>query len=596
MRFWTRWRRVSIGAAVPVAGMVLVGMLALWWRLGSGPIDFDFATPWLAAAIEENFGNHHRIAVGGTQLERDASGRTALRIRDIVVRDAHGEIVASAPKAEVSFSGTGLMTGRVRARRLSLVGAEMQVRIEPDSKVTVFAGTNRQPFVTASATEPALRAGVGAHPSIPERAPAPQVPGSRGDDPGSHGAARLDRQSRSTGLDGRDLSELGLKNGNLTLFDQRNGKQWEFQDINLSLTRPGSGGVALTISSEAGERPWLLRATVSRGEGGIRKVEIETERLPAKDLLLALRIGDGQYRAQHSSLRPRARVDRCRRHPEDDRGPDPCWRRDTSPTPTIRLSRLTSTGPSSTWNGMRRGRRWWRRSRSSSGGNRLTLFAQLTPPRESVTSLGAQDHRRQRGARVVGRATRTRWSSTGSSLACASIPTSSGSMSSRAKSATWISGSRSPAASTISGEARLALGIAGTRMSVAAMKRLWPSFINPKVHAWVSEHILSGTVERVVIATNAPIATFKTISPPIPDDGLAIEISGNGAEIRPVDGLPPIRDADMRVRITGRTASVAISRGNIDVSAGRRLAISNGLFEVPDHYMNAPRVARAVPH
>ncbi len=89
----------------------MVGLLALWWRLGSGPIDFDFATPWLTAAIEENFGSHHRVAVGGTQLERDASGRTALRIRDIVVRDAHGEIVASAPKAEVSFSGSGLMTG-----------------------------------------------------------------------------------------------------------------------------------------------------------------------------------------------------------------------------------------------------------------------------------------------------------------------------------------------------------------------------------------------------------------------------------------------------------------------------------------------------
>ena len=38
-----------------------------------------------------------------------------------------------------------------------------------------------------------------------------------------------------------------------------------------------------------------------------------------------------------------------------------------------------------------------------------------------------------------------------------------------------------------SGEPRLALGIAGTRMSVAAMKRLWPSFISPKVHAWVAE-------------------------------------------------------------------------------------------------------------
>ena len=227
MRFWTRWRRTSASPSRRLAPRRWSGCIALWWRLGSGPIDFDFATPWLTAAIEENFGSNHRIAVGGTQLERDASGRTALRIRDIVVRDAHGEIVASAPKAEVSFSGSGLMTGRVRANRLSLVGAEMQVRIEPDSKVTVFAGTNRQPFVTASAApSPRLRAGA-----------APNPIGAFGS-----GAASSNRNMMpdiaallawidslgATGLDGRDLSELGLKNGNLTLFDQRNGKQWEF--------------------------------------------------------------------------------------------------------------------------------------------------------------------------------------------------------------------------------------------------------------------------------------------------------------------------------------------------------------------------------
>src|SRR5262249_62206377 len=43
------------------------------------------------------------------------------------------------------------LVGRIRAERLSLVGAEMAVRIESDSKVTVFAGSNKRPFVTASA-------------------------------------------------------------------------------------------------------------------------------------------------------------------------------------------------------------------------------------------------------------------------------------------------------------------------------------------------------------------------------------------------------------------------------------------------------------
>ena len=134
-------------------------MVALWWRLSSGPIELDIATPWLTAAIKDNFGDGHDVEIGGTQLERDANGRTALRIRDIVVRDAEGTIVASAPKAEVGVSGTGLFTGRIRAERLSLVGAEMAVRIEPDSKVTVFAGSNKRPFVTASASAAPVAAG-----------------------------------------------------------------------------------------------------------------------------------------------------------------------------------------------------------------------------------------------------------------------------------------------------------------------------------------------------------------------------------------------------------------------------------------------------
>ena len=382
LRFWARWRRVSIAFAAG-AGVVLIGMMALWWRLGSGPIDFDFATPWLTAAIEENFGSNHRVAVGGTQLERDASGRTALRIRDIVVRDAHGEIVASAPKAEVSFSGSGLMTGRVRAKRLSLVGAEMQVRIEQDSKVTVFAGTNRQPFVTASASEPALRAGVAPNPIILNRAPAPQT-ANRGTVPDLAALLAWIDSLGATGLDGRDLSELGLKNGNLTLFDQRNGKHWEFHDINLSLTRPGGGGVALTMSSEAGERPWLLRATVSRGEGGLRKVEIETERLSAKDLLLALRVGDGQFEPNIPvTARVRALIadDGVPRMIEGRIQLDKGYIVDAD-EPLSRID-IDRAEVDLQWDAARQA--LVAPFQILSGGNRITLLAQLTAPREGST-------------------------------------------------------------------------------------------------------------------------------------------------------------------------------------------------------------------
>jgi hypothetical protein len=86
--------------------------------------------------------------VGGTQIERDEKGRTSLRLRDIVVRDSDGTMVASAPKAEVGLSGMSLLMGRVRAQSLNLVGAEMAVRIESDGRITVFAGADKRPIAT----------------------------------------------------------------------------------------------------------------------------------------------------------------------------------------------------------------------------------------------------------------------------------------------------------------------------------------------------------------------------------------------------------------------------------------------------------------
>jgi len=135
-------RRVLWGSAICVT-IATLAALGLWWRLSSGPIELDVATPWLKAAIEENFGGNRSVVVGGTQLERDERGRTSLRLRDIVVRDADGTIVASAPKAEVGLSGKSLLMGRLRAQSLNLVGAEMSVRIETDGRLTVFAGADR---------------------------------------------------------------------------------------------------------------------------------------------------------------------------------------------------------------------------------------------------------------------------------------------------------------------------------------------------------------------------------------------------------------------------------------------------------------------
>ncbi len=592
LHWWLRLRKTTYVAGA-LAGLVLIAMTTLWWRLASGPIEFDVATPWLTAAIEENFGSSHQIDIGSTVIERDANGRTALRIRDIVVRDADGAIVASAPKAEVGVSGAGLMTGRVRAQRLSLVGAEMQVRIEPDSKVTVFAGSTKRPFVTASAsstqipmrgamTQPLLSAERTG--SLP--APATLAPTPRNLIPDFAALLAWIDSLSATGLDGKDLTELGLKNGNLTVDDQRSGKQWSFEDISLSLTRPKAGGIALTMSSE-GERHWSLRATLTPGERGHRIVDIETQRLPAKDLMLAMRLGDGQYEADVPvSARIRADIGPDGMpHMVDGRVLVEKGEIVDLEDPLAKIS-IDRAEFSLDWDAMRHA--LVVPFQVVAGSTRMTLFAQFDAPREAGGPWGVK----VTGGTVVLAATasdpnpvilnrfllRMRLD-----LDRQRIDIEQGEFG-NIDLGLLVSGH----VDLSNGEPRLDIGIAGSRMSVAAMKRLWPVFLNPKVRTWVDEHIVGGTVDRIVIATNAQLAMLRSSGPPIPDNGLAIEISGTGAEIRAVEGLPPIRDADMSVRITGRTATVNIGRGNVELGSNRKLAITNGVFEVPDTNGQAP--------
>src|SRR2546423_5201599 len=147
---WVKRLAVAIAALMVIFGGCFG---ALWWRLGAGPINLEMATPWLAAAIEENIGHGNTVEVGGTQIERAGRIRIAVRIRDIIVKDRHRAIVASAPKAEVKLSGTALLMGQLRAESLNLVDAEIAVRITPDGYVTVSTGDTQRPLATGIASK-----------------------------------------------------------------------------------------------------------------------------------------------------------------------------------------------------------------------------------------------------------------------------------------------------------------------------------------------------------------------------------------------------------------------------------------------------------
>jgi len=52
--------------------------------------------------------------------------------------------------------------------------------------------------------------------------------------------------------------------------------------------------------------------------------------------------------------------------------------------------------------------------------------------------------------------------------------------------------------------------------------------------------------------------------------------------LRPVDDLPSVRDGDLKAHVSGRTATVTIGQAMADTPAGRKVGISDVVFEVPD--------------
>ena len=132
------------------------------------------------------------------------------------------------------------------------------------------------------------------------------------------------------------------------------------------------------------------------------------------------------------------------------------------------------------------------------------------------------------------------------------------------------------------GEPRLTLGFAGTPMSVSALKRMWPILIVPEVREWVIERVERGSLQRIEVGVNSPVRNLSRRGPPIPDDGLAVSIVASGVTLRPVDEMPLVRDADLKARVTGRTATVSIGQAASDTPTGRKLNITDFVFEVPD--------------
>ncbi len=571
VRYIPRNRPARIAAA---AGVVIITLALLAGIVFRGSFPAGVAGPWITRAIEEKLGPGHRVEIGETWFETDSAGNSLLRVRDLVVRGPDNEIIASAPTAEVELEG-GLFGGNFRARRIDLVNAELTVQIAADGHVSIVAGRDAKP--TTPGPRPATaRQTKGAVPLPP---PSPTTTS----DPFrfSELIAWLDGLDKR-GLDGIALTEIGLKQGTLVVDSARSGRRWSFRNIDTRLERQPSG-LSFTISSGTGPTRWTLTATIGVAIDGGRAIDIVADRIAPRDLLLAagfdgidfhaetplsgiLRAqiaGDGRLTAASLRLVTAAGEVGKTSEPESrfmveemqlQARFDP-ERRAVIIDPIAFVAGANRTVIQAVIEGPKGDDPSW--PFSIVQGRMVLSTGQRTEPPlviDRVFARGAYDPRAQRIIIQQGELT--------------------GATAGLAFSGSIGVGGQAPI---------LSLGIAGTRMSASAFKRLWSPLVAPRTRAWVMHQVDGGIIDRALIALGIPLDKIGSPDTPLPDAAVRIEILASGVQFRPINNLPPVRDAAINMTLTGRTAKLRMERGIVDTPAGKRVTLRDGVLDILDH-------------
>jgi len=136
-------RRTTKIALEVVAGLAAVTILLLAvaaWRLSSDPVDLNFLTPRLEAALSDPE-RGVTVRIGATQLVWGGWTRTVdLHTRNVAVRDSAGATIAVLPDIVIGFSLRALVQGTLAPSAVDVFGARLRLVRSEDGKFQLGSG------------------------------------------------------------------------------------------------------------------------------------------------------------------------------------------------------------------------------------------------------------------------------------------------------------------------------------------------------------------------------------------------------------------------------------------------------------------------
>ena len=138
---------------VGLLGLVLLLVVvaaATYARLTQGPVSLAYFNDRIEQAIASELPDM-KVKLGNAFLAIDPkTGVPQVRFNNILISDANGNRIASAPQAGVALDKTALLMGRISARNLELIGPHISARRNVDGSLELGVnGTGDEPQANA---------------------------------------------------------------------------------------------------------------------------------------------------------------------------------------------------------------------------------------------------------------------------------------------------------------------------------------------------------------------------------------------------------------------------------------------------------------
>ena len=541
---------VTIAVAVVVALLTLAGAAAT--LLVTGLVPLSGLEGRIARAIEDRLGADWTVEAAAAELGR-IDGHSQLRVRQVSFRHTSGATIR-APEAILGYEPMALLRGDIRLTSVDLRGVNVRLGVNKDGALIINADS--------APAEPAPAA------TLPDAAQWSAFTGIM---------TAVSTLARSDGLLGA-LETAGINGARLSLIDPDGRQRAGFEDVEIRLSRAAERVTRLTVKGRTGQRWKEVAIDLSSQPDGTQRADIDIVRFEPAEVV-AMALGTGGMTIEGLPLRGKASLSQT---PDGRRSV--AARIDVLPG-VIRLPdgpmqaiavdaahlEITSTGDLSTIDVTS--------VELDAGATRLkgkgTLRAEDGAWRVALTG----------GGQVAG---------TDADPPVA-IASATAELQIDPRQSQIVIDSMSVRGPAIRAEGKGLVQQVGTsplqRFSIVATDSdpraalaLWPRWTSPDVHRSLSRQFISGRLASLRVEMDLPAEDHARLlqGAGIPQEALTVTVDASQVRFEPGPGLPPLIDARVTGRATGRTVKLAIAGATAELGNGRQLQVSEGDFEIPE--------------